>query len=340
MEIDRLLEPISPDSPCGPDLEYDPDFMALEQAGQGKPERQTGEVIIAAEEPNWIDVRQRAETLFARTKDLRVIVLLTRALTHSDGMVGLASGLKLLLDLLTSYWENVHPGLDPDEGPVTRLNVLGSLGKSLRDPDTVLRDVRGVNFVSTGSHARLSVRDVLITQGKFAAANNEGVPTQAEAEEVLRLPENTTSVQAMRDALVSLNGIYTLLDEKVSRDLMPDLQSLQDMLKTVLQLCGSNPETRNKPMDVNGIAVPLADGEMGNRVPAISGEIHSREDVVRMLEKICEFIERTEPANPAPLFIRRGQRLMTKNFVEIIQDLAPDSLNQIKQITGFESKKI
>ena len=68
-------------------------------------------------------------------------------------------------------------------------------------------------------------------------------------------------------------------------------------------------------------------------------EIQSRADAVRMLEKICEFIEKTEPANPAPLFIRRGQRLMTKNFVEIMQDLAPDSLNQLKQITGLEPKK-
>lgn len=339
MEIEKLLEPISLDSPCGPDFEYDPDFVALEQAGQGKPERQSGTTTIAAEEPDWVDVKQRAEALFSRTKDLRVAMLLTRALTHGDGMVGLASGLKLLHGLLTNYWEKVHPGLDPDEGPVTRLNVLGSLGKSLRDPDALLRDVRSVNFVSTGSHARLSVRDVLITLGKFSAASNEGVPTQAEAEEVLRLPENTSSVQAMRDALVSLNGIHTFLGEKVGYDLVPDLQSLQDMLKTVVQLCRSDLKTGNNPMEVNGIAVPSADGKIGNPVPGIPGEIHSREDVVRMLEKICEFIERTEPANPAPLFIRRGQRLMTKNFVEIIQDLAPDSLNQIKQITGFEPKK-
>lgn len=73
--------------------------------------------------------------------------------------------------------------------------------------------------------------------------------------------------------------------------------------------------------------------------PAVPGEIRSREDAVRALERICEYIERTEPANPAPLFIRRGQRLMTKNFVEIMQDLAPDSLGQIKQITGFDPKK-
>jgi type VI secretion system protein ImpA len=80
-------------------------------------------------------------------------------------------------------------------------------------------------------------------------------------------------------------------------------------------------------------------GTVKDASPPHSGEIRTREDAVRMLEKICDFIERTEPANPAPLFIRRGQRLMTKNFVEIMQDLVPDSLNQIKQITGLESKK-
>ena len=89
---------------------------------------------------------------------------------------------------------------------------------------------------------------------------------------------------------------------------------------------------------VGGTPVVTDEAAIGP-VTAMPGELRSREDAVRMLENICEFIERTEPANPAPLFIRRGQRLMTKNFVEIIQDLAPESLNQIKQITGFEPKK-
>ncbi len=332
MEIEALLAPISQDSPCGPDLEYDPDFMALEQACQGKPERQTGEIIVAAEEPNWIDMKQRAGTLFSRTKDLRVAMLFTRALTHCDGLEGLASGLKLLHGLLASYWESVHPGIDPDEGPVTRLNVLASLG----NPDTLLHDVRGVNFVSTGSHARLSVRDVLIVMSKFPAAGSEGVPTQAETEEILRLPENAASVQAMHDALTALNGMHAFLGEKVGYDRVPDMQPLRDMLKTVVQLCKSNVGALKTPVD--GAAVS-PDGETHSAMQPISGEIQSREDVVRMLEKICEFIERTEPANPAPLFIRRGQRLLTKNFVEIIQDLAPDSLSQIKHITGLEPKK-
>jgi type VI secretion system protein ImpA len=68
------------------------------------------------------------------------------------------------------------------------------------------------------------------------------------------------------------------------------------------------------------------------------GQISSREDAIRALEKVCEYIEKAEPANPAPLFIRRAQRLMTRNFMEIIQDLAPDSLAEIQKLAGLEEK--
>ena len=64
----------------------------------------------------------------------------------------------------------------------------------------------------------------------------------------------------------------------------------------------------------------------------------SRADAIRALETICEFIERTEPASPAPLLIRRAQRLMKKNFVEIIQDLAPDSMSQIRNVAGIDKE--
>lgn len=336
MDLKILLAPISQNMPCGPDLEYDPDFMALEQASQGKLERQTGQIIIPAEEPNWVDVRQRAESLLSRTKDLRVAIPFVRALVHCDGMTGFAFGLNLLCSLLTDYWESIHPGLDSDEGndPAMRLNVLASLA----NPETILRDVRSANFISTGSHKRLLVKDILIALGKFPSAGSQGVPTQTEIEEALRLPENASSVQAVRDASAAINKIHDLLGKKVGYDRTPELQPLKDILEIVLQLCTINSEIGRMTMDVDGIAVS-PDGENSGSTSTIPEEIRSRKDAVRLLEKVCEFIERTEPANPAPLFIRRGQRLMTKNFVEIIQDLAPDSLSQIKQITGLEPKK-
>jgi type VI secretion system protein ImpA len=55
-----------------------------------------------------------------------------------------------------------------------------------------------------------------------------------------------------------------------------------------------------------------------------------------MLDAVCAFLERTEPTNPAPLLIRRARALMGKDFIAIMQDLAPDSLAQIHQIVGKE----
>ena len=37
IDIDKLLNDISPDEPCGPDLEYDAEFIALMQDAEGKP---------------------------------------------------------------------------------------------------------------------------------------------------------------------------------------------------------------------------------------------------------------------------------------------------------------
>ncbi len=36
-ELEALLAPLDDSVPCGPDLEYDPVFQALEQAGAGTP---------------------------------------------------------------------------------------------------------------------------------------------------------------------------------------------------------------------------------------------------------------------------------------------------------------
>ena len=65
------------------------------------------------------------------------------------------------------------------------------------------------------------------------------------------------------------------------------------------------------------------------------GEIRSREDAIRVLDLVCKYIERNEPTNPAPLLIKRAQRLMSLGFLDIIKELAPDGMGQIEVITGI-----
>jgi type VI secretion system protein ImpA len=70
--------------------------------------------------------------------------------------------------------------------------------------------------------------------------------------------------------------------------------------------------------------------------PRPVGEIRSREDVVRVLERICDYYSRNEPSSPVPLLLRRAQRLATGSFMEIVRDLAPDAIKTIEQICGAE----
>ncbi|MEJ2653692.1 MAG: type VI secretion system ImpA family N-terminal domain-containing protein, partial [Gammaproteobacteria bacterium] len=251
---------------------------------QGKPEQQFGDTVVPAEEPDWKDVGQRAAALFSRTKDLRVAALLARALTRTEGMPGLASGLNLVRGLLERYWDHVHPALDPDDGldPTMRLNALAPLA----DADTLLRDVRSVRFNSVAQHAHVSMREVLIALGK-QPGDSGSVPGLGEIDEILRAPQNAEVVAAAGEAVEAIAGIRRVLVERCGEAQGPDLAELAGLLKAV--------------------------------------------------DKICSYIERTEPANPAPLLIRRAQRLLTKNFVEIINDLVPDSLSQIQHIAGIES---
>jgi type VI secretion system protein ImpA len=327
METDALLDPISAESPCGPDLEYDRDFLALDQAAQGKPEQQFGDTVVPAAEPDWADVRQRAAALFARTKDLRVAVLLARALTRVEGMPGLASGLNLIGGLLERYWEHVHPALDPDDGldPTMRLNALAPLA----DSNTLLRDVRSIMFTGVAQHAHVSMRDALVALGKLPG-DTEGVPSPGEIAEILRAPQNAQAIEAAGAAVEAIARVRSVLAERSGEAQGPDLSELSGLLKAVVQAAA--PEAQAAEVTAEGGAVA------GGTATIASSEIRSREDVVRMLDKICGYIERTEPANPAPLLIRRAQRLLTKNFVEIINDLVPDSLSQIQHIAGIRSE--
>jgi len=340
MEIEPLLAEVSPDSPCGPDLGYDPDFMALEQAARGKPEQQFGDTVVPAEEPDWIRIKKQAESLLSRTKDLRVAMLLMRAITCLEGMPGLASGLHLTEQLVARYWDSVHPRLDPDEGndPTMRLNTLAPLS----DPETLLRDVRNMTVFGSGKLGRLSVRNILVALDKLPPAADESVPSQSEVENIVRAAatDNPASVAALRDALQTVGTLYALLGEKVGYDHAPDIKPLTDLLKPIVNLCDSILETGTQPAATAGKeALVETTGTSGEISPvAVPGEIRSRADAALMLERVCEFMERTEPANPAPLFIRRAQRLMTKSFVEIIQELVPDSLDQIQRLTGLERR--
>ena len=129
MNIEEFLAPISPDNPCGENLEYDADFQAMNQASQGKAEQQFGDTIIPAEPADWNTVEKYATSLLTRTKDLRVLLALTHAWTRRRGLAGYADGLLLVQEAIARYWEPLYPLLEEygETDPFYRINALAGL---------------------------------------------------------------------------------------------------------------------------------------------------------------------------------------------------------------------
>ena len=139
IDVESLLAEISPESPCGEDLTYEPEYLEVERLAQGTPAQWSGDqIVVEAVEPDWRAVRELTVALLGRTKDLRLLLHLSLALLGTEGLPGLRDGLALLRGVLEKHWDHVHPQLDPDDNndPMERLNILASLSSpaEFQDP--------------------------------------------------------------------------------------------------------------------------------------------------------------------------------------------------------------
>lgn len=326
IETDSLLEPTEEQGPCGPGLEYDAAYQELERAVQGKPEQVIGDHVVPAVPPDWLSVRDQAVALLKRSKDLRAAIWLTRALVRLENLSGLAAGLGLIEGLLTRYWQEIHPQPDPEDQDLTvRLNALSSLA----DNDTLLGDLRAAVLVEASAHERINVRDAEAALGRLAAAGGPGL---AQIEAAMRDPSGSgdDALAALKRASGSCNAIRNLLAEKAGTELAPDLKPLSSLVDSLLAL--GQQETAGQAETEGGAEAGGAPGEFAG----VPGVIRSRNEAMRALDAVCGYLEKHEPTNPAPLLIRRAQRLMTMDFVAIIENLVPDSLAQLKNIAGLD----
>jgi type VI secretion system protein ImpA len=326
---------LAPDNPSGPNLEYDPDFLALERAQQGKPEQVMGETVKPAEDPDWRDVRERAQALLGRSRDLRVAYALTAALLKIDGLPGLAAGLTVICQLLEGQWDTVHPQLDADDDndPTLRLNSLAGLTAA----DGLLRGLRDSPVVQSKTLGRFGLRDMRIASGKVPApAGMSNPPQQVQIDAAFRdadLESLQASAEAVAVALDQVAAVDRLLMDKVGSR-APDLKPLGVDLTDLKRVLSERLAGRGAAgAEETGAAEEPAGG-----APAASAEVGSRDDVIRTLDRLCEYYRRFEPSSPIPLLLQRAKRLVAKSFMEIIRDMTPSGVAEAELLGGVEKK--
>ena len=345
LSIDSLLEPVAADAPCGRDMEYEPVFLELLEMARGKPEQVIGDKVKPGLDPAWPKVRDAAQALFGSTKDLRVAGVLHLALLKTGGIAGFESSLGLLRAMLERYWDHLYPLLDAedDNDPTFRINSLMSALVS----DDALGTLRLAPLVESRHFGKYSLRAYRVASGalKVDPDSQGGDPP----------PELSRIEAAFGDApLESLSGVAGLLNgagehlNAIQHILLDKADGIPDDLKSLAadlrEMKGLvDAQLAKRGVDTASSDPGSAPNENGQDAQTGgqtgSGAIRNRSDVLATIDKICEYYARAEPSSPVPLLLQRAKRLVNKDFMEIMRDLAPAGIAEAEVIGGLEKRE-
>lgn len=338
----------------GPNLEFDPDFDALDRAAQGKPEQQYGGLVVPAEEPDWKDVATRAQALTERSRDLRILAHLAVARLQLSGLPAYAGVLGEIRTLLERAWEPVHPQLDPedDNDPTLRANALLRLG----DPRHVLRKLRDLPLAQSPRAGRVSWREIGMAIGAVEPEAGTEKPTEATISAAFRETDQAklaTLREAIASAVSEVKGIGNAFDQKAGYGTGPAFDDLSKLLGELKRYAdryapaagaeaASEPEAAPEPAAAEagaGAAVVVAARASGAVTATSLTAVNTRSEALHLLNLVCDYYTRNEPSSPLPLLIDRARRLADKSFMDILRDLAPDGVNQAQNIVGEQQQQ-
>jgi type VI secretion system protein ImpA len=348
--IENLLQPVSAEQPCGPDLSYDPRFDELETLLKGQPEVEIGAIKKEAEPPDWRELKDKCVGFLGQSKHLRVAEMLCCSLLKTGGLAGFRDGLQLMRGLLEQYWATAYPLLDPDDNndPTQRINILRGFTTERGSYGAGWLAMLDYLYAAPICHPKGAspVSFDLLTASKKKAAGGEGAPT--DAPDLAKLTaafrdgageQVATSYQTVQESLEALRGIDQFLTTTLGASNTISFETLEKALQEMLgglQPYISVADGQAAAAD-EGQAQGTAGGAGPNEGPGgipVSGSIRSREDVVRVLDSICDYYRQIEPGSPVPYLLKRARKLALMDFVQAMQELNLANIDALRPSMG------
>ncbi|MFD2055348.1 type VI secretion system protein TssA [Mesorhizobium calcicola] len=379
IDVALWLTPLDGENPSGEDLRNDPAFHELERLTEAQIKvvhdghnKATSQSTIPAD---WAAVLAKAEELRAHGRDLRLLVIVTRALANEEGLAGLAQGLTLIAQTFGQHWETMHPALRPGASPrdaaLRRVNALLDLQNgqdgllaNLRQmtffAPRAIGPIQGIDLEKGALDDRVMLQEAasgLNAAEKAALVSAHGQllnrvragcaaqMDQANAEMVLLIAD-------ARAAMAALDAVETALNARLDGGgaPVPELKRfLQRLLTTLERNSAAVANGAAKPPPPAEPATPVRNGHGADAMASMASyadsstglpdRISSRDDVVKCLDLVVAFYDRTEPSSPIPHLARRVRRMVHMDFVELMEDLAPSGLKEFRLLAGVPDVK-
>ncbi|RDJ24964.1 hypothetical protein DWF00_17295 [Bosea caraganae] len=336
LNLAEVAQALSPDDPCGPDLEYDPDFMnvmaRLEVAlptAYFRREDDGRQVPFDRASIDFATAFTDIGKLLGRTRDLRIAALAGKLSLLNRDIAGFAGCLGLIAGNLAEQWDEVHPR--PEDGDVIMRSVAL---QSLDDMPTVVLPLQHAPLFTSRRLGPVAIRSQLVASGDVRLVEGEEHPDASAIQAALTetdldaLVATLGQVGAIKAALGRIQAIWI---ERAGYDqavTFPRLSVLVDQIIAFLDAAVG----RRAPGQSTLAAAPAGSEPGAGRAPAAASDTGSTcssiLQVKDALASCLEYFRRVEPSSPAVLLIGQAQQLIGKSLIEVIQIMFPDYVDK------------
>ena len=309
----------------------------------------------------WRKTREFAQQiLHDQAKDLEVASYLAEALPRLDGFDGLYAGAALLNQLVEHFWAEIDqaPDLFPNTSVKdlvkTRLTKFANERTVERIGRVVFTQGEGAKAPFAAMHYRDAQDLGVLEEEERATRISNGYATVAEITEAVRetddsfLQSTFAAITQSRKELQKLSnaieirceaaGIRAKADDPAGEDAVlvevdgkvvfeKLIKELGAIGKIVESLAGDRvnpPEAATDTESESEDAGNETNDSHAAQHTAASDEIHSRQDAFRLLQKVADFFELTEPQSLLPVqlhkVIKRGEMSPRELLEELVRD--------------------
>ena len=364
LDIESLIEPISPDRVVGEDPRVDAspgsvyyqikDARTQARAAERQALTATDEDVARAD---WRPILSVAPQLLAtQAKDLEITAYLIEALAREHGFSGLRDGFRLARELVARFGDDIYPlpdedGIETRVAPLTGLNGEGADG-------TLIAPIANIPLTassSVGQFARSHYEQAQDLERAPDDARERRISQGAVAMSTFQIAANETSgefcailMEDIRECIDEFKQCGDLLDDKYGDDAPPTsnirhaLQACQDALAAFAQdklavILAAEEELAagdEQAADAEAGAAP-------RQAKAVVGAIENREDAFREILKISQYFRKTEPHSPISYALEQIVRWGRLPLPELLKELINDesSVSQMFRLVGISSSE-
>lgn len=317
--LEKLLEPISDENRAGPDLDDDAEAIRSAFESDFKYAARILERDDGGKPADWNQILSQIEDLSGQTKDLRLAIAYARCGIAIGDINLVDCGLQFVSGLLEDFWDDLHP--------------IGDDGSD-RDPRTTCC----LELVSHGAFSLPFLKMPIANEGRNEltgeqiSSSHENGPASQDYPVVKEFLDNWDegSKNQLLGKLDSIVTSFEKIQNIMSEHCGADAPNFEDVTNTVSTI-------RSGFVALAGLDVVAETGsdeaatDTGG-AKAFSGKIQSREDVVKALTEIENYYNLAEPGHPVKVALARMRSWVQKDFMEILQDIVPDSVSDAKRV--------